>query len=78
MIKDISLPRNPVLAKLFRSVKLAENAGLGFDKMLKWKTETNTKIGFDSNLSYSILTFQLTDYNEAYKKSDYCRMVSSV
>jgi len=59
MKKDISLPQNPVLAKLFRSVKLAENAGLGFDKMLKWETETNTKIEFDSNLSYSILTFQL-------------------
>ena len=31
--KDISLPRNPILAKLFRLVKLAENAGFGFDKI---------------------------------------------
>lgn len=31
--KDISLPRNPILAKLFRMVKLAENAGFGLDKM---------------------------------------------
>ena len=31
--KDISLPRNPVVAKLFRMVKLAENAGFGFDKI---------------------------------------------
>ena len=32
-----------------------------------WETETNTKIEFDSNLSYSILTFQLpftTDMKE--------------
>ena len=57
--KDISLPRNPVLAKLFRSVKLAENAGLGFDKMLKWEVETNTKIEFDATLDMSILTFFL-------------------
>jgi ATP-dependent DNA helicase RecG len=31
--KVISLPRNPILAKLFRMVKLAENAGFGFDKI---------------------------------------------
>jgi len=70
MKKDISLPRNPVLAKLFRSVKLAENAGLGFDKMLKWETETNTKIEFDNNLSYSILTFLLPNTNDSYAEND--------
>ncbi|NEN22265.1 HTH domain-containing protein [Cryomorpha ignava] len=32
-LKDLSIPRNPVLAKLFRMVKLAENAGYGFDKI---------------------------------------------
>ncbi|MCD4735630.1 MAG: putative DNA binding domain-containing protein [Bacteroidales bacterium] len=31
---DITLPRNPIIAKLFRVVKLAENAGFGFDKMI--------------------------------------------
>lgn len=31
--KDLSMPRNPILSKLFRMVKLAENAGFGFDKM---------------------------------------------
>lgn len=30
---DISLPRNPILTKIFRVIKLAENAGYGFDKM---------------------------------------------
>ena len=53
--KDISLPRNPVLAKLFRMVKLAENAGFGFDKMndnwlLYNKTEPEYQIEFDSIL----------------------------
>ena len=33
--EDISLPRNPILAKLFRSVRLAENAGTGFTKMIR-------------------------------------------
>jgi ATP-dependent DNA helicase RecG len=31
---DITMPRNPILAKLFRVVKLSENAGYGFDKMI--------------------------------------------
>lgn len=31
---DTSMPRNPILAKSFRAVKLAENAGFGFDKMI--------------------------------------------
>jgi ATP-dependent DNA helicase RecG len=51
--KDISLPRNPLLAKLFRMVNLAENAGFGFDKIDEnWKayskTEPDYKIEFDS------------------------------
>ncbi len=31
--KDISMPRNPIITKLFRMVKLAENAGFGLDKI---------------------------------------------
>ncbi len=51
--KDISLPRNPILAKLFRMVKLAENAGFGFDKIDEnWKAYNSTTpdylIEFDS------------------------------
>lgn len=51
--KDISLPRNPVLAKLFRMVKLAENAGFGLDKMDEnWLAYNSTlpeyRIEFDS------------------------------
>jgi ATP-dependent DNA helicase RecG len=32
---DISLPRNPLITKIFRIIDLAENAGYGFDKMIK-------------------------------------------
>lgn len=51
--KDISLPRNPILAKLFRMVKLAENIGFGFDKIDEnWKAYNSTvpcyQIEFDS------------------------------
>ena len=56
---DISLPRNPVLAKLFRAVRLAENAGFGFDKMIDGWKEYNNKVKpeFDSGIEYSIITF---------------------
>lgn len=45
--EDISLPRNPVIAKLFRCAKLCENAGFGLDKILLWKQDTNNKVHFD-------------------------------
>ncbi len=59
MKQDISLPRNPVLVKLFRCAKLAENAGYGFDKMLSWKKETNREVLFDSDIIGSTVTFML-------------------
>src|SRR5690606_4975070 len=33
--KDLSIPRNPIITKLFRMVRLAENAGFGLDKIDK-------------------------------------------
>jgi ATP-dependent DNA helicase RecG len=62
--KDISLPRNPVIAKLFRNVKLAENAGYGFDKMLKWEKETHRKVLFDNTLAFSLVTFHYPKINQ--------------
>lgn len=41
---DISLPRNPLITKMFRVIDLAENAGYGFDKMIKgWQEHYKTK-----------------------------------
>jgi predicted HTH transcriptional regulator len=53
--KDISLPRNPIISKLFRMVRLAENAGFGFDKIdTNWMeyngTEPEYDIAFDSTI----------------------------
>jgi len=55
---DISLPRNPILAKLFRAVKLAENAGFGFDKMINgWKVYNPYKeVEFSSAIDYHTVT----------------------
>ncbi len=56
--KDISLPRNLILAKLFRMVRLAENAGFGFDKIDdNWKAYNSTLPEYEFDLV--ILDFHL-------------------
>ncbi|GAB6394231.1 MAG: putative DNA binding domain-containing protein [Bacteroidales bacterium] len=56
---DESLPRNPVLAKLFRIAKLCETAGYGFDKMLEWKYQTGNDVLFESTVDKTKFTFML-------------------
>lgn len=53
--KDLSLPRNPLISKLFRMVRLAENAGYGFDKIeTNWEQYNHTApeygISFDATI----------------------------
>ena len=50
-----------MITKLFRCVKLAENAGYGFDKILKWEKATNTKIVFENNIDFSLVTFKFPE-----------------
>ena len=58
---DISLPRNQIIAKLFRLVKLAENAGFGFDKIISgWKTFGKGSVEFEPGTDYTIVKFYLT------------------
>ena len=58
MKEDISMPRNPIIAKLFRVVKLAENAGYGFDKMISgWIEYAGTKPEFEQGLDFTKATF---------------------
>ena len=61
MKEDVSVPRNPVLAKLFRIAKLCESAGYGFDKMLLWEKETNKEVIFESTIDKTKVTFMLQD-----------------
>ena len=53
----ISKPRNPVIARIFRWAKLAENAGFGYDKMIAWKH----KVEFNTDIDYSEAAFFLED-----------------
>ncbi len=58
--KDMSLPRNPIITKLFRMVKLAENAGFGFDKIeTNWKKYNNTLPVYDLSFDSTIIKFDL-------------------
>jgi ATP-dependent DNA helicase RecG len=66
--KDVSMPRNPVLAKLFRCAKLADNAGYGFDKMLKWEKSTHTKVGFENEIDMALVTFLLPGTEKGTEK----------
>jgi ATP-dependent DNA helicase RecG len=63
---DVSVLRNPVLAKLFRTAKLCENAGYGIDKMLVWKTETRRKVLIESSIDMTKVTFMLDTQKSAH------------
>ena len=66
--KDISLPRNPIITKLFRMVKLAENAGFGFDKIeTNWMDYNKTKPIYDLSFDSTIVKFQL-EVSEGIRK----------
>lgn len=59
---DLSIPRNPVLASTFRAVRLAENAGFGFDKMIDgWEAYNRSKPIIYSDLTSTIMTFSFSD-----------------
>ncbi len=58
--KDISLPRNPIITKLFRVVKLAENAGYGLDNIeYNWNLYNHTIPQFDVDFDSVIVSFRL-------------------
>jgi predicted HTH transcriptional regulator len=57
---DISLPRNPIIAKLFRMVRLSENAGFGFDKMeTNWYQYNKTIPEYTIDFDFVIVDFVL-------------------
>jgi ATP-dependent DNA helicase RecG len=57
--KDLSIPRNPILAKLFRMVKLAENAGYGLDNIEhNWKEYNGTTVNYFIDFDSTIVKFE--------------------
>ena len=63
-VKDIigkvySKLRNPTLAKLFRYVGIAENAGYGMNKLASWERLTGTTPTITSDRTYATVSFPL-------------------
>ena len=59
--EDFSLPRNPIVAKIFRFVKFSENIGSGFHKMITgWKSHYNVKPFVNGDFDYYKITFPTT------------------
>ncbi len=58
--EDFTMPRNPIIAKIFRVIKLSENAGSGFDKMFSgWKSYYETEPEVSSDIDHYKITFPL-------------------
>lgn len=61
------MPRNPIPAKLFRSVRLAENAGTGFTRMIRgWKSYKGLAPVFTQEVDYTVITFWLSSQDELF------------
>jgi len=58
--QELTLPRNPILIKIFRILKLAENAGYGFDKMFNgWKSYYKIYPLVENSITFYKITFPL-------------------
>ena len=59
--EDFSLPRNPLIAKMFRFIRLAENIGSGFHKMINgWNQKYHIKPLIEGDFDYYKITFATT------------------
>ncbi|RZN35452.1 MAG: winged helix-turn-helix transcriptional regulator [Methanosarcinales archaeon] len=58
--EDFTMPRNPIVTKIFRVIKLAENAGSGIDKMINgWKAYYENVPAISGGIDYYKITFPL-------------------
>jgi ATP-dependent DNA helicase RecG len=56
--EDFSLPRNPIITKIFRYLKFSENIGSGFHKMINgWNIKYNFKPIIDGDFDFYKITF---------------------
>ncbi len=59
--EDFSLPRNPLIAKLFRFLRFSENIGSGFNKMINgWNYRYKIKPLIEGDFDYYKITFPTT------------------
>ena len=71
MKEDFSLPRNPTIAKIFRFIRLAENIGSGFHKMIDgWKSQYGSEPMIEGDFDHYKITFPLTEKMPTDKTTD--------
>jgi len=73
MREDFTMPRNPIVTRIFRVIKLAENAGSDFDKMINgWKAYYEDVPVVSGGVDYYKITFPLVKTGEkvTYKLVD--------
>jgi len=59
--EDFSLPRNPIIAKVFRFIRFAENIGSGFHKMINgWNSKYHLKPVIEGDFDFYKITFPTT------------------
>ena len=67
--EDFSLPRNPIIAKIFRFIKLSENIGSGFHKMINgWNQKYHLKPIIEGDFDFYKITFPTTTKTTTYTK----------
>lgn len=60
MREDFTMPRNPTIARIFRAIKLSENAGSGFDKMFSgWKAHYGVEPIVSNGIDFYKIEFPL-------------------
>ena len=70
MKEDFTQPKNPIIARIFRCIKLSENAGSGFEKMfVGWTSCYKQNPIVHNELDYYKITFYL-ELSEKYKKEE--------
>ena len=68
---DFSLPRNPIIAKIFRLLKFSDNIGSGFHKMISgWYSKYKLKPIIDGDFDYYKITFPLVKIKITDTKTD--------
>ena len=60
--EDFSMPRNPVIARIFRIIKLSETIGSGFHKMINgWETHYSIKPEISCDFDFYKIVFRFKD-----------------
>ena len=69
--EDFSLPRNPIIAKIFRYIKFSENIGSGFHKMFNgWSAKYKLRPVIEGDFDYYRIIFPTTISSTTSKVSD--------